>query len=467
MLRGKDSQGRDLIIARDYISHGMRERVAELVDLDLGPRSDRTIESQLRAEVEQERLTSIDRTLAREQDADGLVAPSGGNAFEQAVRVGRLRKLERLGLAHPARGGRWKLVPGFSEALRRMGERGDIIRTMQRALNQCGRQVAASDLAIYDPVAQAARPIVGRLLERGLSDELNDRHYLIIEGIDGRTHHVDVGIAPLKHARPGSIVRIDAVAVQIREADRTIAAIAAANHGRYDVEAHLRHDPAASEAFAQAHVRRLEAMRRATGAVTREPDGTWIIQPDHLDHALAYEFVRLRDRPVAVELLSNAPLEQLIEADAATWLDTELMSAEPLPLRETGFGEVVRLAQLRRQQWLLSQGLLEERDGLIHYRPDLIDVLRRRELLRIADRLSHELGLEFTEIVSGERIHGLLRRPVESLNGRYALIERSRDFTLVPWRPVLEPHIGRVVSGLMRRQGVSWTIGRERSGPNI
>jgi hypothetical protein len=48
-----------------------------------------------------------------------------------------------------------------------------------------------------------------------------------------------------------------------------------------------------------------------------------------------------------------------------------------------------------------------------------------------------------------------------------AVIENSREFTLVPWRPVLERAIGKQVSGMMRGQDVSWTFGRQRSGPEI
>ena len=63
LLRGRDERGKDLIIARDYITTGMRERAAEIVSLDFGPRSDIEIEARLRREVEQERLTGIDRRL--------------------------------------------------------------------------------------------------------------------------------------------------------------------------------------------------------------------------------------------------------------------------------------------------------------------------------------------------------------------------------------------------------------------
>jgi hypothetical protein len=48
------------------------------------------------------------------------------------------------------------------------------------------------------------------------------------------------------------------------------------------------YDPNARAEFAETHVRRLEAMRRLTGAMEREPDGTWVIASDHLENAAAY-----------------------------------------------------------------------------------------------------------------------------------------------------------------------------------
>src|SRR3546814_363619 len=83
VLRGRDDRGKDLVIARDYITTGMRERAAEIVSFDLGPRSDREIENRLRVEVEQERFTSLDRNLLREVDEEGLVrsGSAAGDAF--------------------------------------------------------------------------------------------------------------------------------------------------------------------------------------------------------------------------------------------------------------------------------------------------------------------------------------------------------------------------------------------------
>jgi hypothetical protein len=264
-------------------------------------------------------------------------------------------------------------------------------------------------------------------------------------------------------------VRIDPLRAAVRDVDRTIAEVAAASGGQYDIDAHLRHDPGATEAFAEKHVRRLEAMRWGGGGVTREPSGHWTIAPDHLDRVRAWEAYKLRDRPVGVTILSALPLDRLHAADAATWLDREAVAVAvaPVPLREAGFGQEVRDAQARRRQWLIAQGLGDELAGAAGPGGGLLLTLQRRELLRVSGQLVDELQLPFSESADGVRVEGIYRKAVDLVSGRFALIERSRDFTLVPWRPVLDQQSGKPVSGVLRGDGISWTIGRGRSGPSI
>lgn len=468
LVRGRDEKGKDLIIAREYLSTGMRERAAEIVSLDLGPRSDFEIEERLRLQVEQERFTSIDRRLMRDMDEDGLVTATDGDAFQQSLRAGRMQKLKRLGLAEEVRPGEWRLSDDLEDTLRRMGERGDIIKTMRREMAEKGLARSAADYVIYDPSEPNAQLIVGRVVAHGLSDEINDRHYLIVDGVDGRTHYVDIGKREAAEAMPeNAIVHITPNSIEPRQADRTVAEIAAAHDGRYSVDIHLRHDPTATERFAETHVRRLEAIRRARGGVTREADGTWIIGSDHLDRVRHYEREQAKAGPVIVNTLSPLPLEQQVTSDGATWLDRELIADNPAALRDSGFGREVRDAQARRRQWLITEGLAQEEQDRIVYRANVLAILRRRELTRVAGQISEELGLAYTEARPSERIEGTLRRSIDLASGRYAIIEKSREFTLVPWRPVLDRHVGKHVSGVMRDDGISWTIGRQRSGPSV
>lgn len=468
MLRGIDDTGQNLIIAREYIAHGIRERAAELVTLDLGPRTDQEIEARLRHDIGEERMTAIDRRLVKSIDADGLVTSFDRDPFQQSLRAGRLQKLASMDLAEPVGGGRWRLAEDLERTLRALSERGDIIRTMQRELT--ARKVDRPWLgrSLFGAGETDPEPIVGRVIARGFADEHRDRHYLLIDGVDGHAHYVDIGqgyaTAPLAE---GAIVRVSARRLEVREADRVVADVAAAHGGRYTLDLHLRHDPSATQAFAETHVRRLEAMRRAGVGVERAADGTWTIPPDHLDRAAAYEARRHRDQPVEVETLSARPLDQLQGMDAATWIDRELASSSPLPIRDAGFGHEVRGAMANRRQWLVQQELADAEGDRVRLRAGAIMVLQRRELLSAGDQIAAEIGKPFVEAKVGDRVDGKLTRSVDLASGRYAVVERARDFTLVPWRPVLEKQLGKPASGIMRADGVSWTFGRARSGPEL
>ncbi|HZF43678.1 MAG TPA: relaxase/mobilization nuclease RlxS [Sphingomonadaceae bacterium] len=465
IVRGKDDRGKDLVVAREYLTQGLRQRAAELVNLDLGPRTEREVlRSQLR-DVEQERLTGIDRRLIASMDATGLVDPRHASWVEQDLRTARLRTLARLGVANEERGGRWRLDPALETVLRAMGRRGDIVRTMNHALTIAMQPRRPQDQAIYDPEVPVAGPLVGRLLATGLSDEHADRRFVILDGVDGRTHFVDIGAGVLD-ARRGAVVSVEPRSVGVREVDRTVAAIARVNDGWYNPDLHQLHGPSATEAFAGAHVRRLEALRRGGVNAEREPDGSWIIAPDHLEQVEAYER-RLRARmPVAIAMLSADPLDLLTGRDGATWLDREIVAEEPVKLGR-GFGAEVRNAIARRLQWLTAQRLIDRNGQENSYRPDLLERLEQRDLKAAAAKIALESGRTYREHAVGDQLKGVNRGPVQVGDRRFALVEHSREFSLVPWRPVLEPQIGREISGVVRASGISWTIGRERAGPEI
>ncbi len=205
-------------------------------------------------------------------------------------------------------------------------------------------------------------------------------------------------------------------------------------------------------------------MRRAGGGIERDADGTWPIATNYLDRAAAYEARNVRDRPVEIETLSTLPLARLETADAATWLDREIGAAVPLPMRDAGFGREARSALGARRQWLVEQQLADADGGTVRLRANALLLLQRRELIGAGEQLAAELSKPFVEARAGSVVEGRLARRVDLAGGRFALVEQSREFTLVPWRPVLERQIGGKVSGLMRSDGVSWRFGRERGG---
>ena len=76
---------------------------------------------------------------------------------------------------------------------------------MHRAITNAGHEPDVSGFALHP--GAPAEPIVGRLAARGLHDELNGTAYAIIEGIDGRSHHLKFADLEMTgDAGPGAVV---------------------------------------------------------------------------------------------------------------------------------------------------------------------------------------------------------------------------------------------------------------------
>jgi type IV secretory pathway VirD2 relaxase len=193
LIRGRSEDGQDLVISRDYISRGFRDRAAERVTLELGPRTEQEIRSALEREVEAERWTSLDQSLRNIADDSAGIADLRPGALKEDAQLrrlllGRAAKLERLGLAEQVAPACWTLKPGLEQTLRELGTRGDIIKTMHRVMTHAGREPDVSGFALHGD--DLGEPVHGRLVSRGLHDELKGSAYAVVEGIDGRTHHL-------------------------------------------------------------------------------------------------------------------------------------------------------------------------------------------------------------------------------------------------------------------------------------
>ena len=212
IVRGRTDDGEDLVISRDYIREGMRARAQQLLTLELGPRSDREIRHSLETQVGAERWTRLDRVLARDAAAHGSVVdlrPEPGQSQENfhGIKIGRMRKLEALGLARPLGPAQWSLSENAEDVLRELGERNDIIKRIHRGLTEKGWERGASDFVLHGEGEPA--PVIGRLVARGLDDELKGSAYVVIDGVDGRAHHIRLPhLDAAGDSAPGSIVEL-------------------------------------------------------------------------------------------------------------------------------------------------------------------------------------------------------------------------------------------------------------------
>ena len=211
IVRGVRDDGQDLVISRDYIKDGMRDRARDLITQELGPRTDLDIRRTLDRQVDAERWTQLDRQLVRDARDTGVIdlAPRPGEQPDvyHAQKVGRLRKLESLGLSDQIGPGQWVIDASAEATLREIGERGDIIKRMHSALTERGIERGS---ASYVLAAEGLdTPIVGCLVARGLDDELKGSAYAVVDGVDGRTHHIKLpDLDAAGDSAPGSIVEL-------------------------------------------------------------------------------------------------------------------------------------------------------------------------------------------------------------------------------------------------------------------
>jgi len=387
LIRGRAEDGQDLVISRDYISRGFRDRAAERVTLELGPRSEQEIRSALEREVVAERWTSLDRALRIAADEGASVADlrpsaSGEDPELRRLMVGRAVQLERLGLAEQIAPGCWTLKPGMEDKLRDLSIRGDIIKTMHRAMGGFHREPDVSGFALHGD--EPVDTVLGRLVERGLHDELKGSAYAIVEGIDGRTHHIRfTDIEMTGDAAPGAIV-----------------------------EARTYND------------------------------------------AQGRKHLTLATR-------SDLGIEAQVTAQGATWIDRQLIARDP-EVSSTGFGSATRDAMERRIDHLVDAGLARRQGQRVIFARDLLNTLRQRELDAAVSRLSVETGLLHRPSSEGERVAGVYRQRLMLASGRFAMIDDGIGFQLVPWRPALEQHLCREVSGVVTGGGrVTWSLERK------
>jgi len=480
MVRGITDDGKTLNIAGDYIAHGVRERASEIVTRELGRQTELEVTKQLEREVEADRFTRLDRMLIAEQQgkefSDLRPDQDMRDSFRQnrALLIQRARKLERMGLATEVETGQWIVSSKAEPALRELGERGDIIKTMHRALEREGMAVDRHPARYVLHREDATERIVGRVLDKGLGgDEMGERVRLVIDGVDGRVHHIEMDAARAEEVGRGMIVAAGSAPPGPRAADRNIGDVAG-QEGIYRPSLHLERARAAidrlggdPEAFVRSHVRRLEALRRAGHAERIDADH-WRIPADLPERGQAYDLARDRAN-IRIGVLSPTGLDQQIGHDGATWLDRELVSRQRVALAGEGFGREVKAALDERKRVLVDAGHVTDLgNGHVRAPKNLIQRLEAADIERTGKALAAERGLPWRPAAPGNSISGQLVGSTQLSSGRFAMLETlSGDgglgFSLVPWQPVLDNRIGQHISGIMRNDGgIEWSLGRKR-----
>jgi type IV secretory pathway VirD2 relaxase len=469
VIRGVDREGREVRLPRAYVAHGLRDRAQELATDELGPRPERDVARQRRREVTLHRFTTLDRELEKRAVGDRIdVRPGGGKdgraRENESLLLARLEHLERLNLAEKISSSSWALAQGWKEHLRELGMRGDIIKEMHRALraDPARYRIVKAGQSLEEHQADPSPTIQGRVVKKGLSDELRGSFYAIVETPSGGGYHVPLDRRAAEEVREGEFVVLQTKRHRWRRAeDRDIERIAMGQGGVYDPEvirklakSHAKdrerlfivdlqylsvyrsggsQGDMPVDTMVNAHVRRLGELEKL-GLAAKMADGKWAVQPDLVEKLDAKDEREPRRRLVVERqaLGLAAQVRQL----GPVWLDRLGLDG----LAPYGLGAEVRKAIEERQKVLRLHGI-DPAD------PRRIRALRQLERRELGRRIAEETGAKLVERIPANfrgqvRIHAR----VDAGDGSYAEIREGGRFVLIPATRELRALSGRSVS---------------------
>jgi hypothetical protein len=416
VVRGLDAYGREVRFPREYFSHRLRERAQELATDLLGLRTDRELELQREREVQLKRLTTLDRQLDRIGD-DERVRLRDLAHFQQkerALLVGRLHYLEQLELAQRTAPGHWRLALDWQQTLKELGERGDIIKQLSRAIG--GHQHERLNVLELNAETAKARELKGIVRAKGLVDELGDRQYAVVSTPDGAAYYV-----PLPPRQADLVRERAAIAVQVRHVSRIreIDQVLTDAVGRFGTT--LTEDNVGQLGLGQnppdsGKLRRRLAQLVRDGVVEHSREG-WQLPFDLIGTLRQRDVTSPKYEPQI--FVSPLALAQQVQYPGAVWLDY----VRSLPRAPYGAGPEIEQLIRRRDEAVRQLSIEPDSPSRLH---QLAELERQRVFER--ERSAH--GLRSSE---PERLQGRLELLAPEPSGRrYAIVHDHDALVVVP-----------------------------------
>ena len=149
VLRGVRSDGRDLVIPREFVQHGFRNAARDAATKRLGSRTRDDARRALQREAIAHGPTRLDALLENQLDKRRqvriatLAAPNGSPDMTDALKT-RARELKNLGLAHEVRRNVLQFEPGWRDALKAIELHLDIRKSLMQARAQEAKRALAA-----------------------------------------------------------------------------------------------------------------------------------------------------------------------------------------------------------------------------------------------------------------------------------------------------------------------------------
>lgn len=437
IVRGIDLDGKTLFIDRNYMSYGFRNRAINIATEELGLRSEYDINKQIEREINQERFTQLDQKIFNLTGSDhriniGNYPKTNHERIYRGNLISRLENLEKLGVAVKLNNNEWQLKEGWNYTLKDLSNRNDIIKTMYQAIGNKSRYYH-----IYKD-NNISKPIEGKLIKKSITDY--DNYYFVVETTTGEANYIEIkDIREFEKYKENDVIKIDVKQEKwLKSSDLNILEQTNSN-GVYNAEQHKKaigtptvklkngrtvktHD------FVNSHVQRLDKLRRL-GLAQLNQDGSWTVSKNIVE-VLNKKDIETPLKNINISRETDLKLKDQIKYKGRTWLDRFTDDSDKSHLYRSGFGAEVKKLSKIRAQYLLTLGI----DPNDPARAKKLDLIEKEELQKtIKDNTSYNFN-------DSKTLTGRIEK-IEMQSGKkhaYIISERTREFSLVPWKDSYE-----------------------------
>ena len=292
VVDGKNDAGEKLLMTRDYISRGIRNRASQIINNKLGLRTRDEVAKQLELSVSKNKKSDLDNIIKTNIKDDVISLKKLDNKYSYDISTELLEKrlsyLETKGLAQKNGEQSWRVKENYIDSLRELSRTSSIIERLSSKL-----AISKEQCELISAKSLSDKGQTGEVIARKYINEIDDNQYLIIKTEQQKYLYVELEkYSEKSQAKIGDWVRIAATKSfeGPKTSDRSIAQLAQANGGIYDARTHEEHTSqqgklppgVSAQEYVQVHLKRLEVLAKM-GLATKLSDKKFSVPDNFLE----------------------------------------------------------------------------------------------------------------------------------------------------------------------------------------